>query len=263
MNPRTIIIASIFFISAAANCQTDTKINITDQRGLKQGNWIKKYPNGNVMYEGFFADDHPVGEFKRYYEDKTLKSLLIYSSDGKEAMAEIFHPNGYIASKGKYINQLKEGKWQFFSEIFNGYLISEEQYSRNIRNGISLTFYPDNKVAEKVNYVNDLKQGEWIKYYPDGKICFKTSYLGGKVNGKFEAWYENGAIQFSGQYKNDLRNGTWLIFNNIGSLKYKMEYLDGVTNDRLSDFDASHFLDSLELNKGKIADPEKSGIIRE
>jgi len=263
MNFRTIIIASFLFISAAVNCQTDTKINITDQNGYKQGNWIKKYPNGNILYEGFFKDNHPVGEFKRYYEDKTLKSILIYSSNGQEAVAEIFHPNGYIASKGKYINQLKEGKWQFFSEIFKGYLVSEEQYSGNIRNGISLTFYPDSTVAEKVIYINNVKQGEWIKYYPDGKICLKSNYKDGKVNGKFEAWYENGAIQFSGQYKNDLRNGTWLIFNNIGSLKYKMQYLDGVTKDRQLDINESKYLDSLELNKGKIADPEKFGIILE
>lgn len=263
MNLKTALIALVFSFSAAANCQTSTKINISDQRGFKQGNWIKYYPNGNVMYEGYFTDDHPVGEFKRYYEDKTLKSLLKYSSDGKEALAEIYHPNGYIASKGKYINQLKEGKWQFFSEIFKGYLINEELYSKNIKNGVSLTFYPDSTVAEKVVYVNNVRQGEWLNYYPDGKLCLKSNFLDGKVNGKFETWYENGAIQFSGQYKNDLRNGTWLIFNNKGSLKYKMEYLNGFTNDRQLDIDESNFLDSLELNKGKIADPEKSGMIRE
>ena len=136
---------------------------------MKQGHWIKNYPNGNVMYDGYFKDDHPVGEFKRYYENNTLKSILIYSNDGSEAYAEIYHPNGSISSKGKYVNQLKEGKWQFFSEIFTGYLITEEEYCMNIKNGVSLKFYPDSTVAEKVNYINDLKQGEWIKYYPDGK----------------------------------------------------------------------------------------------
>ena len=45
------------------------------------------------MYDGFFKDDHPVGEFKRYYEDNTLKSVLIYSDDGKEADAY------YLSSK--------------------------------------------------------------------------------------------------------------------------------------------------------------------
>ena len=90
----------------------------------------------DVMYDGFFKDDHPVGEFKRYYENNTLKSLLIFREDGKEADATIYHPNGYISSKGKYINQMKEGKWKFFSAIYNGYLISEELYSANIKKRI-------------------------------------------------------------------------------------------------------------------------------
>jgi len=229
---------------------------------MKQGHWEKKYPNGNIMYEGVFNDDHPVGEFKRYYEDKTPKSLLIYSKDGKEAEAVIYHPNGYIASRGKYINQLKEGKWKFFSQIISGYLLSEEQYVKNIRNGISLTFYPDSTIAEKVTYVNNVKQGEWIKYYPDGKVCLKSTFVNGKVNGLFESWYENGAIQFSGEYKNDLRNGKWLIFNNKGSLKYALEYINGITTDRRLELEESNFLDSLELNMGKITDPENSEIIR-
>jgi antitoxin component YwqK of YwqJK toxin-antitoxin module len=262
MNLKIILIASFLVISAGVNCQTDNKINITDQKGLKQGRWIKKYPNQNVMYDGFFVDDHPVGEFKRYFEDNKLSSVLVYSKDGKEANATIFHPNGYIASRGLYINQLKEGKWQFFSAIFNGYLLSEEFYIKNIRNGPSLKFYPDSTVAEKVFYINDVKHGEWTQYYPDGTLCLKSNYLNGKVNGKFESWYENGAIQFSGQYKNDLKNGPWLIFNDKGSVKYKIDYKDGITKDRRMAIDESDYLDSLETNKGKIADPEKSGIIR-
>lgn len=262
MNSKTIAIIAFLVISAAGNCQTNTKINITDIKGNKQGPWEKKYPNGSIMYEGFFTDNHPVGEFRRYYEDKTLKSLLIYNNDGKEAVAEIYHPNGYIASRGKYINQLKEGKWKFFSEIFNGYLLSEEQYTGNIRNGISLTFYPDSTIAEKIIYAAGVKHGEWIRYYPDGKVSLKSTYINGKVNGKFEAWYENGAIQFSGQYRNDLRHGKWLIYNNKGSLKYTLEYVNGITTDRRLDLEESNYLDSLEQNKGKIADPEKSEIIR-
>jgi antitoxin component YwqK of YwqJK toxin-antitoxin module len=262
MNHKSILIALFLVISAAAICQSSTKINLTDQKGLKQGTWIKKYPNNNIMYEGFFTDDHPVGEFKRYYDDKKLKSILIYSSDGREAIAQIFHANGYISSKGKYINQQKEGKWQFFSEIFNGYLIVEEEYSNNVKNGISLTFFPDSTIAEKVNYVNDVKQGEWIKYYPDGKVCLKSYYLNGKVNGKFEAWHENGAIQFSGQYKNDLRNGKWLVCDKDGTVKYRLEYLNGITKDRQMEIDESAYLDLLESNKGKIADPAKSGNLR-
>jgi antitoxin component YwqK of YwqJK toxin-antitoxin module len=260
MNLKINTIACLLAISAIVHCQTQTEINVTDSKGMKQGHWIKKYPEGSTMYDGIFKDDHPTGEFKRFNEDKTLKSVLIYSNDGKEAYATIYHPNGFISSRGKYFNQMKEGKWQFFSSTTEGYLLCEETYSNNLRNGLSLKFYPDSTVAEQVNYRNDIKQGAWIQYYANGAICLKSNYLNDKINGPYEVLYENGSVEFSGCYKNNVRDSTWLIFNKDGSVKYKIEYQDGITKDRQMDIDESDLIDLLEKNKGKIADPEKSGM---
>jgi antitoxin component YwqK of YwqJK toxin-antitoxin module len=157
---------------------------------------------------------------------------------------------------------MKEGKWQFFSATANGYLISEEYYVNNHRNGLSVKFYPDSTIADKVTYVNNVKQGEWIQYYPSGSVWLKTTFKNGKINGSFEVWFANGAIEYSGNYKDDSRDGKWVIYNNNGSVKYKLEYLSGITKDRQMDIDESDFLDSLENNRGKIADPEKTGVIK-
>jgi antitoxin component YwqK of YwqJK toxin-antitoxin module len=158
---------------------------------------------------------------------------------------------------------MKEGKWQFYSSFINLYLVSEEYYSANLKNGLSVKFYPDSTIAQKLTYVNDVKQGEWIQYFPSGAVWLKSNYHNGKINGKFEVWFENGAIEYSGQYKDDSRDGEWVIFKNDGTIKYKMTYVLGVTNDHQMDIDESDFLDSLENNKGKIADPEQTGINRQ
>jgi antitoxin component YwqK of YwqJK toxin-antitoxin module len=262
MYRKLVIIASFLAVSITAECQTAATLNYTDPNGLKQGHWIKTYPNKIVMYDGVFKDNHPVGEFKRYYEDNTLKSQLIYSADGKEADATLYHPNGFISSNGKYINQLKEGKWRYYSSAINGYLLCEENYTKNLRNGLSVRFYPDSTIAEKVNFTNDVRSGEWIQYYPDGTKCVKSAYLNGKVNGKFEVWFENGKLEFSGQYVNDLRDGKWLIYDDKGSIKYQIDYKLGNTEDRQMDIDEANYLDQLERNKGKIADPEKTGAFK-
>jgi antitoxin component YwqK of YwqJK toxin-antitoxin module len=262
MKLKIITISSLLVISVCAASQNETAINKTDMQGRKQGHWIKKYPNEIAMYDGYFNDDHPVGEFKRYFENQSLKSVLIYSEDGIKAVATFYHPNGYISSKGTYINQKKEGKWQFFSAFTNGYLISEEYYNGNLKNGLSLKYYPDSTIAEKLTYVNDIKQGEWIQYYSSGSVCLRSNYLNGEINGKFEVKFENGSIEFSGQYRNDYRNGLWVIYKSDGTIKYKLQYLAGVTKDRQMDIDESDFLDSLENNKGKIADPENAGVVR-
>jgi antitoxin component YwqK of YwqJK toxin-antitoxin module len=263
MNFKIITIASLLAISVCAKSQTETQINLTDKHGMKQGHWIKKNPDGNTIYDGFFKDDHPIGEFKRYFEDRSIRSVLIYSDDGRKATATMYYPDGKISSKGTYVDQMKEGKWQFFSAFTDGYLISEEYYSKNLRNGLSLKFYRDSTIAERLTYLNDIKQGEWIKYYPSAAICLKANYLDGKLNGKFEVWFENGAIEVSGQYKNDSREGTWIIYEDDGSIKYKLEYLSGITKDRQMDIDESDFLDALEKNMGKTADPEKTGVTRQ
>lgn len=259
MNIRLLITAYFIFIPALLFCQPESDINKSDPTGRKQGRWIKKYPDATIKYEGFFRDNNPEGEFKRYYEGGTIKSVLNYSNNGNEAEAKIYHSNGYLSAKGRYINRKKEGQWQFYSEFVNGYLIIEETYSGNLRNGISVKLYPDGKIAEKLNFVNDTAQGEWIKYYSNGIICLKSSLCYGKINGKFEAWFENGSLQFSGEYKSDKREKKWFIYEKDGTLRYKLEYTGGITNNREMDIDLSDYLDSLEENKGKIPDPEKTG----
>jgi antitoxin component YwqK of YwqJK toxin-antitoxin module len=262
MNLKIIISASLITLSSIALCQTETALNQTDSKGRKQGHWIKKYPDQSLQYDGYFKDDHPIGEFKRYYENKTLKSVLSFSNNGKEAEAVLYHPNGNIASKGKYVDKKKEGKWQFFSQMNKGYLISEDIYSGDIRNGLSVKYYPDSTIAEKVTYINNLRQGEWTRYYPGGSILLKSKYLNDKIDGKFETWYEDGKQEYSGQYKNDARDGLWLFYNQDGTVKYKIQYEDGITQDRQMDIEESRFLDDLEKNKDKVQDPEKIGVVK-
>ncbi len=254
MHRKNLAIFLLLTISSLAASQ----INQTDQLGKKQGVWIKKYPGGIVQYEGTFKDDHPVGEFKRYYENHTLKSLLIYSDDGRMADATLYHPNCFMSSRGKYIDQMKEGKWKFYSEITDSCLVYEEEYTRNILNGASVTHYPDGKVAERLKYVNGKKDGEWLKYFESGKISLRSFYTNGILNGKLEVWFENGRPQYSGFYKNNLREGKWIIYREDGSVRYEINYTAGNTNDSQMEKDAEEFINMLEKNKEKVADPEKN-----
>ena len=103
------IIQSIFFLTLIlaplCTASAQEKLNQTDENGKRQGHWIKKYPNGQIMYEGYFSGDKPEGEFKRYDEDGNLTSVLNYSTHIDTVTACFYHPNGYIAGKGKYIRE--------------------------------------------------------------------------------------------------------------------------------------------------------------
>ena len=77
---KIIILASLLAISLSGICQNEPGLNKSDLQGRKQGHWIRKYPDSTIMYEGYFKDDHPAGEFKRYYKDTTVIAigLVIY-----------------------------------------------------------------------------------------------------------------------------------------------------------------------------------------
>lgn len=262
MKARLISIALLLAVLSDTFSQSVTEINKIDQQGRKQGAWIKKDQSGNTIYEGTFRDNHPVGEFKRFYADKTLLSSVVYSPDGRIADASMFYPNSYPAAAGRYIDMKKEGKWKFFSSSIKGYLINEETYKNDKRNGPSVRYYPDSTIAEKSNYLNDKREGELLQYFENGKQYLRTYYSGDMLNGRFEVWRDNGKPYFTGSYKNNRRDGKWMIYKKDGSLKYELSYTDGVTLNRQPDIDDSDFFDGLEKNKGKIPDPEKTGNIR-
>jgi antitoxin component YwqK of YwqJK toxin-antitoxin module len=261
MNSRLIFIlfTATFVLSFPLNSQE--LLNVTDQKGLKQGHWVKKDAKGKIDYEGWFKDNKPYGTFKRFYDNDSVQSVLVYNNDGTKAAATFYHSNGFIASKGNYVNQSREGKWQFFSERTNGYLVCEEEYSGNKKNGTSIKFYRNNTPSEKLIYKNNVKTGQWSQYYPSGQECLKANYIGGKLEGKYEVFYDNGKPEFTGQYKNDARDGTWIRYNRDGSVKNKIDYVAGhPTNPELY-LEETLYLDMLEKNKGKISDPEITGSI--
>ncbi len=260
--PFKITAAALVFCFITINAfQEAGPLNQTDSQGRKQGRWIRKYPNGNIMYDGFFKDDRPAGEFKRYHENNILKSLLIFSPDGNEAEAVMYYTNGFRASEGRYIRQMKEGKWKFFSSFTEGLLISEEEYTNDKIHGWLVKYYPDSVVAEKQHYRAGIRDGSWMKYHPGGSLHFRTTYRNGRLSGKFEAFFaDSGRPEVSGQYENDRKEGIWIIYNKDGSIKFKTEYIAGVPKGREMDLYETNYIDSLENLRIKTEDPEKMQI---
>ncbi|WP_396162346.1 trypsin-like peptidase domain-containing protein [Flavobacterium sp.] len=94
------------------------------------------------------------------YED-ILKSK--FDSEYKE-----YSNNGKTIIQGNYVNGLKDGKWNYFSE--SGNLTSEEVYEKGILNGMYARYYDNNKLYEKGNMTNGKKNGDWVSKYYDGAL---------------------------------------------------------------------------------------------
>jgi antitoxin component YwqK of YwqJK toxin-antitoxin module len=257
MNPKNIVLSILLLF--ATILVSHAQVNQTDQKGMRQGPWVKNYPHGTRMYEGIFKDGHPVGDFRRYYENGILKSKLDFTEDGISANAVLYHQNGRIASEGTYINQKKEGSWKFYSPDREKYLIAQQEFKEDKRNGQSIGFYPDSTVGDRTMYQNDLKHGDWEQFYENGAPYIKSYYKWGRLNGPYEAWFKNGKKMYSGFYLNDFRDGSWIIYNEDGSVRYKVNYTLGVPDNKKIDIDASNYINNLEKQKGKIPDPQVTG----
>jgi len=258
---RTILSLGLM-LSLCHMSNAQEKINQTDQNGKRQGQWIKKYPNGNIMYEGYFIDDKPQGKFNRYDEDGNLVSILDYSAVSDTIHACFYHPKGYIAGRGNYINQEKTGVWLYYSDYVEDHLLMRCRYLDDKIEGTRIKYHWNGNIAEKLEFYRGIQSGEWKQYYTDGTQALESAYINGTRNGKFLTWHMNGKPEITGQYINDVRTGMWSFFNSDGTLRKEIKYNNGIPENRAElILKETEYLDKLEREGGKIEDPEKTGVI--
>jgi antitoxin component YwqK of YwqJK toxin-antitoxin module len=251
-----LIVASGFLLVGQNIGQTgDSLVNYTDINGMKQGYWKKVYENGNIAYEGYFKNDEPIGNFKRYFEKGGLSTDLHYDEVTRICRARLFHENKKVAAVGNYYEKKKDSIWTYYTR--DGNLIAKESYKMGLRHGKFYKYYSDGTLAEEQTFENDKQHGPWRRFYPNGNPRLETMYKNGKRHGLFYVYFENGRVQISGAYKNDVRDKSWVFYLKDGKIDYKMEYEKGnPKNPELLDERQRREFEEYERNRYKLRDPE-------
>lgn len=258
----------LFFISVLAKGQgTDTVLNQTDNQGRKQGFWKGYYETKKpdevkkIKYTGYFKNNKPVGTFKRFYEDGTLKAIMNYDATGVNVYTTLYYQNGAKAAEGKYIGTLKDSIWNYYS-YYDKSLSNKENYIKGKKEGVSVNYYASGKKSQELEYKNDIKDGIWKQYYENGSLKLSTQFKEGKRTGAFAVYYSNGKIEWKGTYVNDMKHGKWTHNHSDGTLDSDIEYTNGVAkNAETIDSKESRILELLEKNKGIIAEPDENNIM--
>ncbi len=258
---KIIFVISFFLLSFTVEAQKDTVFNQTDARNLKQGWWKKAYPDGKLMYKGFFRDNRPVGEMRRYYENGALKALLQYDSKGEYAKARLLYADGQVAASGNYFNSLKDSVWRYYS-YYDHTLTTREVYSNGKRNGPLINYYSNGNPSEKISWVNDRKNGSWEQYFADSTLKLKAAYRDNKLEGEFLVNYDTGKPYLKGGYANGLREGKWIFFNEEGATDMELTYHLGVTPDAEKlDARQQELFRMIDENKGKFEEPDEINFL--
>lgn len=259
-----------FFISFYCLAQNvgqkggDTAVwNYTDINGMKQGKWLKfDKVKKKKLYEGFFINNRPSGEFKRYHPNGKNSAVLFYDKKSEKIKAKFFYDTGTLAAEGNYVKEnVKDSTWNYYGT--DKALIVKETYINGKRNGISNKYFrakDKNGIlikSEEIEYKNDLKEGIWRQNFESGKPKLETTYVKDTVDGFYTFYMESGKVYCKGLYKKGLKEGTWTYSDESGVIT-EIKYKKGVplNNSEISKKIESE-MKKLQENSKNLKDPEK------
>ncbi len=259
---RKLIFTGLFFILLAGIASGQVK-NQRDAAGRKQGYWEATDSNGKLVYAGYFKDDKPVGEMKRYHPSGGIRVMMVYDEKSEKARAKFFWQNGEIAAEGNYINTKRDSVWTYYS-FYNKVVSYRAAYKAGIRNGKTQSFYPNGVIAEEIIWKNDQKEGPWQQYFDNNQLKSSVVYKNDQLEGAFIAYYPDGKKETEGAYRNNLPDGKWIHYNNNGTVASTIQYVNGeITN--LDELDAAEqeFFKNVEAQKDRIKEPTIEDLMRE
>jgi len=228
----------LMLVTIAGHAQEE-KVNQKDAQGRMHGKWVKMWPKSNSpQLVGQYKNGVPYGEFKGYYFTGELATLQVYSDNGKVKRVKMYHENGYIMAKGKYVSEQRDSVWQFFET--RGRLNSMETYVKGKKHGPSETYYTSdltmpngaiqyvpNLPSHQFNYKNGLLDGPFKELYTTGKPKVEGTYKDGNLEGKVTRYTMGGMKEVELHYKHAVLNGWSLYYNDLGQVETKVYYLNG------------------------------------
>ncbi len=79
--------------------------NRKDEKGQKQGHWVKLDDKKKKIYEGDFIDDIPAGKFTYFYDSGKPWSVSVFSNKGTVTRTKMFDAAGNITAEGNILTK--------------------------------------------------------------------------------------------------------------------------------------------------------------
>jgi antitoxin component YwqK of YwqJK toxin-antitoxin module len=201
--------------------------NLKDAKGKKHGLWVQQWKDTrNLLYRGQFEHGMPSGIWERYYPDGALSAKVTHVQDTTVIDMVMFHPDGKtVAASGKFNKKKKEGLWKVWHE--SGILVSEENYTDSLLNGVCRYFYTSGSLLKSEEFRLGVKNGPFSEYYENGKKRAEGTYLNDEKDGDYKAWFENGKPDCTGKYLKGLQQGAWYFYYEDGRPKITVVFAAG------------------------------------
>jgi antitoxin component YwqK of YwqJK toxin-antitoxin module len=227
------------------------RINGTDAKGLKQGEWKEFYPSGSIKTEKTFKDDQLHG----YYKEKDVRGMLTLTmlyNNGSIVQSRVedqpdieivnkYDSDGKLIYSGPFRNNIPVGVHREFGKdgkvsnsfVYNdiGLKISEGIVDEaGSLNGRWKDFYPDGKILAEGTYTDSRRSGTWRFFNVLSKVEQTGSYNNGRPDGLWKWYYENGAILREEEYFQGRRDGSFVEYSITGDIIAEGQYSDDEKN---------------------------------
>lgn len=261
MKMKRFFFGCLFMIWAGVVCGQIK--NQRDAAGHKQGYWEAADSKGKLVYSGYFKDDRPVGEMKRYYPTGGVRVVMNYDETGTKVRARFFWQNGELAAQGNYVDAKRDSVWLYYSYYAKTVSLRVE-YAEGKRNGKEQSFYPDGTVAEETIWKNDLKDGLCTQYFENGQVKSSSTCINGQLEGAFTVYFSNGTKRIEGAYRHDAPDGEWKRYDEKGKLASTIRYARGIIAnlDEVEAAEQELFRKAME-QEGRIKEPTIEDILRD
>jgi antitoxin component YwqK of YwqJK toxin-antitoxin module len=209
------------------------QFNVTDAAGLKQGRWIRVYPDGKLYYSGSFQDGRPVGHFTFFRESGRVLSEVEHDSENNIAKAILYREDGTPSHQGQYRTlkvdgewtQRKTGVWEALDK--QGRIRLKEHYLDDQLDGPQQTFHSSGQLLEEGQFNQGRKTGLWKAYDRSGNPRSVEMWLEGERHGEAKVMQDGGALLSKGTYAQGIPIGAWTTYNPNGKERARITYEEG------------------------------------
>jgi uncharacterized protein len=187
---------------------------ITDEEGIKQGDWREYYTDGTLRSVGAYSKGKPIGNWKYYFENGKLESEGKYTKSGLlDGSWRWYFDDGSLRRAQSYIAGVEDGEYEEYDETNR--LIVKGQFSEGAEEGEWI--FDFGNYRELGSYQGGARFGEWKSYYANGVLRFDGEYIDDNLNGKVNWYWPSGKLKDQGNYINGSREGDWITFNDDGT----------------------------------------------
>ncbi len=129
-----------------------------DGHAVREGRAEEFYPDGRTAALRHYRAGEPVGEWKTWYPDGTLRSSYEFVP-GRSTPMRFFHPSGELSAEGPATMGLRDGHWTFWYP--GGGVRQEGAYRSGLRTGLWTLRWPGGALRSRGYYRADRRVGEW------------------------------------------------------------------------------------------------------